>query len=119
MHGSHDVRRERRLDKFSPSLTHPEVSAQQGLRCRGAETDDHVGFGHGYFSFKPRPACSNFREAWLLVNAPLPLPHPFEMFDYVGDVNEVAVNSCLHQHLIEQLPGWTHEWPALEVFVVA
>ena len=70
-----------------------EVASEQGLRCSGAEANDHLGLQGSDFSVEPRPASGDFGSAWLFVNAAFAARLPFKMFDGVCDVGFFAVDA--------------------------
>jgi len=53
------------------------------------------------------------------VDAALAATDPFEVLDGVGDVDLRAVDARVLQRLVEELPGWADEGPALQVLLVA
>jgi hypothetical protein len=77
-----------------------------------------LGAHDGDFGFEPWPACRDLRRIRLFVNAALPSRLPFEVLHGIGDVNFGSVNSSFDERAVEQLSGWSHEWPAIEVLII-
>jgi hypothetical protein len=53
------------------------------------------------------------------VNAPFAALFEFEVFNYVGDVDVLAIDARLDQCLIQQMAGRSHKRPALLILLVA
>ncbi len=89
---------------LAPLPAHAEVSSKKSLRCRGAEADNDFWFYHSQFGVKLPSAGVNFRGPWFLVNSSFPplCRAPFEMLDYVGDVDVASFNACGLQSCAQQ-----------------
>jgi len=75
--------------------------AQQSLGCGSAETNNKFWLNQSNFGFKPGPASLNFSGIGFFVNAPLATRFPFEMLDYVGDIDLRAIDSGLGKCIVK------------------
>jgi hypothetical protein len=71
------------------------------------------------FGLKPGPASGYFPRRRFLVNATFAPRLPFEMFDGVGDVAGISVNSRLCECTIKKSAGRADERMALLVFLIS
>src|SRR5258706_5036630 len=72
MDSSNDRGSERRTrDDFASALRHPELGAQDGVRCGRAQADHYIRLEHCHFGLKPRSTCGDLKLVRLLVDATL------------------------------------------------
>ena len=95
-----------------------EMMARAGLEWPCTQGHNHAGFHDSDFRFQPWQASGNLRGVRFLVQAPLSTLFKFKMFNDIGDVNLLAVNTGLFQCAVQQLTGGPDEWLSLKIFVV-
>src|SRR5438874_3741148 len=119
MHGRRDERRERRRNERRALRAHTEFGAEDRLRSRGSETDDDARLDDIDFRLEPRPARSDLRGVWFLVDALFSSWLPLEVLHHIGHVDRRAIDARLIEGAIEQAARRPDEWPALQVFGIA
>src|SRR5688500_3963334 len=110
---------EPRVDELPALAADAEVAAQERLRRRRAQTDEHARLHDVQLGLEPRPAGGHLGPVRLLVDAPLAARLPLEVLDDVGDVRKSPVDLRLVEGPVEQLAGGTHERAALAILIVA
>src|ERR1700716_33043 len=105
MHRRHNVRRERRFNKFSSMLGHAKLLTEQRLSRRCSETDEYVGFHDRELRVQPGQTSVNLDRIRLGVDAPFATGLPLEMLDDVRYVYSAAIDSGLLQRSVEQFSG--------------
>ena len=109
MHGRQHERGERRRDELAPMRRHLELTAEQRLRRRSPQADDHARLDHLDLGGQPRPAGGDLTGVGLFVDSPLSPRDPLEVLHHVGDVRIAAIDLGLGERAIEQLAGGAHE----------
>lgn len=89
------------------------------MGCYRAETDEDLRFDQGELVFEPHTAGPYLCAIRLLVDALLPLGHPTEVLDGIGEVHLGRVQSRLFHRLLEYPPRRADERAALDVLTVA
>ena len=84
---------------------HFELGVDEGLGGSGSEGDDDLGFDLEDFSEHPRLAVVDFVFARLVVKTALGLRLKFEVFDGVGEVEFLAIETSFFEGLVEKLSG--------------
>src|SRR5258705_11627713 len=105
---------------YFPSVLHQlELRPHDRLRRRRAETDENLRLHGAQLGLEPGSARLDFRDARLLVDAPLAARLPFEMLDGVGDVDVAARDAGALERLVEHRARGTDKRRALAIFPVA
>ena len=79
MDGGDRFLRERRLDEFASLPRDAEVAAEECLRRRGPQADEHARLQNGDLGVKPWAAGADLLPVRLLVDASLALGLPLEV----------------------------------------
>ena len=106
-------------DELAAVLRDLEVLADQRLRGRRAEADDHLRLHHRDLPLHPRPAGRDLPRRRLLVDPPAAAGLELEVLHGVRDVGLRAVDADLFEDFVEQLPGGADERLAGLVLAVA
>src|SRR6266436_257763 len=101
MHSGHYVGSEGGFDKFAALFGDAKFWAEQGLRCRGAKSDNYFWFDYSDFSLEPGTTSRDFAGVGFLMNATFAPWFPFEMFDDIGDVSLRAIDARLDEGIIK------------------
>jgi hypothetical protein len=107
------------FSEFAALLCDGHGSAQNRLRSRGSQADHDSRLQDRDLGLKPGLACYHFPHGWLLVEAALAAPYPFEMLDRVGDVNLLAGDAGLRQSLVEHPSRRSDKGTSLAIFLIA
>src|SRR4051812_47202828 len=100
-------------------LRDAELAAEEGLRRRCSEADEHVRADDGELRLQPRTARGQLAPARLRVDAALAPRLPLEVLDRVRHVGRSPVDARLHERLVQESAGGAYEWCALPVLTVA
>jgi hypothetical protein len=119
MNGSHYVRREGRLNKFSALFGDAKFWAEQCLSSRGAERNYYFWFDDGDLGFKPGATSRDLLSIRFFMDTPFATRFPFEMFDNIRYVGLRTIDAGLGKRIIKQPAGWTNERFARQIFFVA
>ena len=119
MHGRQYVRGCGKRQEFTTLFRNPKGFSQERLCRGGAKAYDDLGMYQGHFGIEPLPASRYFNRVRLFVNPTLPSRLPLEVFNRVGHVSLLAIDSGLDECFIENGAGRPHEGSAFDVFLVA
>src|SRR5690348_2483553 len=108
-----------RLEPLAALLRDAELLAEERLRRRRAEADEHRRLHDRELRLEPGAAGHLLGPARLRVDAPLPARLPLEVLDRVRDVDLPAVDPREIERLVEQAPRRPDERAALLVLLVA
>src|SRR5688500_15093634 len=119
MNSKRDEGRERGGKELTPIACDSRGRSEQRACGSGAECHYHLRFYGFDLLIKPHPAREYLFAIRLLVNSALAARLPLEMFNRVRQVNLSRIEAGFDERLAQQLPRWTDERFAGEVFLIA
>jgi hypothetical protein len=118
MHCHQSVVISKQRHDFSPHAMQCGRPACQGMRRRRAQRDDQAGSNDRDLAVEPPAALPHFILIGPFMQPTLAARFVFEMFDRVGDVDLVAVETGFIQGAIEHTPGRPDKRMALPIFLI-
>src|SRR5436305_13928928 len=108
-----DVIGEVGFDPLAALARDPKLAAQQGLRGRRTQADEHARTHDGELRFEPRAAGGELAPARLRVDAALAPRLPLEVLDRVRDVRCPTIDAGKVEGVVEDAAGRPDERRAL------
>src|SRR5690242_7049153 len=96
-----------------------KLRAKQCLGCSCSKCHDHLRFDNCDLSFKPGTTGVDLLRIGFFVNAAFTSWFPLEMFDNIGDVSLLAIDSGFLERTIKHSSSRSHKRFACQIFFVA
>src|ERR1043165_591749 len=96
-----------------------KLRAKQCLGCSCSKRHDHLRFDYCDLGFEPGPTRIDLLHIRFFVNASFTSWFPLEMFDNIGDVSLLAIDSGFLERTIKHSSSRSHKRFACQIFFVA